>query len=61
MQIGMGVLTRSAPALNLFAVGMPAAALAGVILLAIALPTMAGAISDALQQGLDMARTLTGR
>jgi len=61
VQIGMGVLTRSAPALNLFAVGMPAAALAGIILLAIALPAMAGAISDALQQGLDMARQLAGR
>ena len=61
VQIGMGVLTRSAPALSLFAVGMPAASLAGIILLALALPAMTGSISLALRDGLDMARTLAGR
>lgn len=60
VQIGMGVLTRSAPALNLFAVGMPAAALAGIILLAMALPAMTDSIGLALADGLDMARTLAG-
>lgn len=61
VQIGMGVLTRSAPALNLFAVGMPAASLAGIILLALALPAMSGSIALALRDGLEMARTLAGR
>lgn len=61
VQIGMGVLTRSAPALNLFAVGMPAAALAGIILLAMALPAMAGSIELALNDGLNMARSIAGR
>jgi len=60
VQIGMGVLTRSAPALNLFAVGMPAASLAGIILLAMALPAMAGSIELAVTDGLDMARRLAG-
>lgn len=58
VQLAMGVLTRSAPALNLFAVGMPAAALAGIILLAMALPAMAGAIERALSDGLKMARSI---
>ena len=61
VQIGMGVLTRSAPALNLFSVGMPAAALAGIILLAMALPAMTGSIELAIADGLGMARTLAGR
>lgn len=61
VQIGMGVLTRSAPALNLFSVGMPAASLAGIILLAMALPAMAGSIELAIVDGLDMARSLSGR
>lgn len=56
VQIGLAVLSRSAPTLNLFTVGMPAAALAGVILLALALPAMAGSISHALADGLAMAR-----
>lgn len=61
VQIGMGVLTRSAPALNLFSVGMPAASLAGIILLAIALPAMTSSIQLAIVDGLDMARSLSGR
>lgn len=60
VQIGTGVLTRSAPAMNLFAVGMPAASLAGILLLAMALPAMAGSIDLAITDGLDMARTLAG-
>lgn len=61
VQLAMGVLTRSAPTLNLFAVGMPAAALAGVILLAMALPAMAGSIERALADGLSMARMIAGQ
>jgi flagellar biosynthetic protein FliR len=40
VQIVMGVLARSAPQLNLFSVGLPAALLAGIVLLAIAAPVM---------------------
>jgi hypothetical protein len=40
---------------------MPAASLAGIILLAMALPAMAGSIELAVTDGLDMARRLAGR
>jgi flagellar biosynthetic protein FliR len=34
INLGLGVITRAAPALNIFAVGFPAMILAGIILLA---------------------------
>lgn len=55
IQLVMGMLARSAPSLNLFAVGMPVALMSGLILLAIAAPIMGQGISDALRQGLDQA------
>jgi len=60
VQIVMGVLARSAPALNLFAVGLPAALLAGIVLLAIGAPVMGEAIVTAITAGLDMSRNLAG-
>lgn len=60
VQIVMGVLARSAPALNLFAVGLPAALLAGLVLLAIAAPVMGEAIVTTVRAGLDMSRNLAG-
>lgn len=58
VQIIMGVLARSAPTLNLFAVGLPATLLAGVVLLAIAAPVMSDAIIQAIGEGLEMSRAL---
>ena len=46
----MGMLARSAPALNLFAVGFPATLLAGLVLLAIAAPVMGEGIVGAIQE-----------
>ncbi len=60
IQIVMGVLARSAPAMNLFAVGLPATLLAGLVLMAIAAPTMGEGIVAAIQRGLDLARALAG-
>lgn len=60
VQIVMGVLSRSAPTLNLFSVGLPAALLAGLVLLAIASPVMGEAILGAISAGLDMSRNLAG-
>ena len=60
VQIIMGVIGRSAPALNLFAVGIPATLLAGVILLAIGTPVMAEAIARILSDALDAARMVAG-
>lgn len=60
IQLIMGMLSRSAPSLNLFAVGMPVALFAGLVLLAIAAPVMSAGIADALRQGLDQAQAIAG-
>lgn len=58
IQLVMGMLARSAPSLNLFSVGMPAALFAGLILMAMAAPIMADGIAASLRQGLDHAQML---
>src|SRR3546814_20342702 len=60
VQILMAVIGRSAPALNLFAVGIPATLLAGIVLLGIATPAMAEAIPHILSDALDAARMTAG-
>jgi flagellar biosynthesis protein FliR len=60
VQIILGMVARSAPTLNIFAVGLPATLLMGILLLAMALPVMAGSISASLHIALDQARTLAG-
>ena len=58
VQIVMGVLARSAPQLNLFAVGFPAALMAGIVLLAIAAPVMGEGLIAAIRLGLEESRRL---
>lgn len=58
VQIILGVLSRSAPSLNLFSVGMPAAMVTGILLLAMTAPLMADAILAAIHQGLNEAARL---
>jgi len=58
VQVVMGVVARSAPSLNLFAVGIPAALLAGLVLLAMAVPVMGEGVTNAILQGLAFARDL---
>jgi flagellar biosynthesis protein FliR len=55
VQIVMGMLSRSAPALNIFAVGFPATVMAGILFLGIATPMMGNAVIGALNFGLDRA------
>lgn len=55
VQIVMAMIARSTPTLNLFSVGVPATVLAGVILLAMAVPVMAEALMEALKAGLAQA------
>jgi flagellar biosynthesis protein FliR len=54
----MGMLARTAPQLNLFAVGLPATLLAGIVLLAVAAPIMGEGIVSALGQGLEQSRRI---
>ena len=58
VQIIMGMLSRTAPALNLFAVGFPAALLAGMVLLAIAAPIIGEGLVAAMQAGLEESRRI---
>jgi len=60
VQIVLAMLARSAPALNLFSVGLPATVFAGLVLLAIAAPVLAESITAALSSALDVARALSG-
>ena len=60
IQIVMAMLARSAPALNLFAVGLPVALLSGLVLLAIAAPVMADGVMNAMSDGLDQSRLIAG-
>jgi flagellar biosynthesis protein FliR len=60
VQIIMAMIARSAPTLNLFAVGMPAALLAGVLLLGMATPVMADTISHTIRLALDQAELIGG-
>jgi flagellar biosynthesis protein FliR len=58
VQVVMAMIARSTPSLNLFSVGIPATLLVGIILLAVAAPTMADTLSSAILAGLDQARSL---
>lgn len=60
VQVVMGVIGRSAPALNLFSVGLPATLMFGTVLLAMAVPSMADAIAIVLGEGLALARFVAG-
>lgn len=60
IQLTMGFLARTAPALNLFAVGIPVTISAGLVMLAITAPIMADAITQSLGMGLDQAAAIGG-
>jgi flagellar biosynthesis protein FliR len=58
VQIVMAMIARSTPSLNLFAVGVPATLMAGIILLAIAAPNIAHGITDIIETSIDQAHIL---
>jgi flagellar biosynthesis protein FliR len=59
IQLVMAILARSAPSLNLFAVGLPATLLLGLLVLALAAPAMADMIVATLKLGLEQAVALS--
>jgi flagellar biosynthesis protein FliR len=61
IQLIMGLLARSAPALNLFAVGLPAALLGGLVLFVFATPVMSQAVIRTLTATLDESARIAGR
>ena len=52
--LALGVLTRTAPQLNLFAVGFPVTLATGLAMLALAMPFLVPAMEQALMRGLAM-------
>lgn len=55
VQMLTGVLSRSAPALNLFALGLPAGVLAGIAALIVAAPAIYDQFADIVQLSIDQA------
>jgi len=58
--IALGVLTRAAPTLNLFAVGFPVTLLVGFSVLLLSLSYMAPALQSLFERGLDQISTVLG-
>jgi flagellar biosynthesis protein FliR len=61
IQLVMALLARSAPALNLFAVGLPAALLGGLVLFAFATPVIGSAVTRHLIATLEDSARIVGR
>lgn len=60
VQFIMGFLARTAPAMNLFAVGIPVTITVGLVALAITAPIMAETIMQSIGLGLDHATKMAG-
>jgi len=60
VQLAMGVISRSAPSLNLMAVGFPVTVTFGLAALVVAVPTLGGAFERLLQDGFAVLRALIG-
>ena len=54
MNVVVGMLSRAAPALNLFAVGLPASLAMGVVAILLALPAMGDYLQVIIREGLAM-------
>jgi flagellar biosynthetic protein FliR len=60
INIGLGVITRAAPALNIFAVGFPAMILAGIILLSLSMTSIGFRIQWLWQESFVIMGTALG-
>lgn len=58
LNIVVGMLSRSAPALNLFAIGIPASLAMGVLALLVGMPAMGDYMLVIVREALDAAQTL---
>ena len=61
MNLGLGMVARSAPAMNIFSIGFPALLLCGMVFLFLSLPGLAAGIEIMWVRSLDTAGTLLGR
>jgi flagellar biosynthetic protein FliR len=60
INIGLGVITRAAPALNIFAVGFPAMILAGIVLLSLSMTSIGFRIQWLWQESFEIMGTALG-
>ncbi len=60
INMGLGITTRAAPALNIFSVGFPALLLAGFAIMIMSLPSMGARIQWLWLQGLQQVNQLLG-
>jgi flagellar biosynthetic protein FliR len=60
INIGLGVVTRAAPSLNIFAVGFPAMIIAGFLVLLVSMDSIGTRIGWLWVQGFDTLRALLG-
>jgi flagellar biosynthetic protein FliR len=60
INIGLGVVTRAAPSLNIFAVGFPAMIIAGFLVLLVSMDSIGARIGWLWVQGFDTLRALLG-
>ncbi len=58
VNLGMGIVTRAAPQLNIFAIGFPMTMLIGFVLLWITLPDVMGNFGELLEEGFALIRRL---
>ena len=61
VQLATGILSRSAPALNLFALGLPAGVLAGLAALIISAPLAADRLADLSSTAIEASAGLLQR
>lgn len=57
--VGLGILARSAPQLNLFGIGFPITLTVGFVMLAVAVPYMGAPFARLMQDGLEMIQMMT--
>ena len=60
INVGLGIVTRAAPSLNIFAVGFPAMMLAGFLVLIVSMDAVGGRIDWLWMQAFGVVRDLTG-
>jgi flagellar biosynthetic protein FliR len=60
INVGLGVVTKAAPSLNIFAVGFPAMVLAGLIILVLAMGSIGGRMEWLWMQSFVMLRDWAG-
>jgi flagellar biosynthesis protein FliR len=60
VNLAFGIMSRAAPTLNLFAVGLPVSLVFGLVIMLFGLPTVQSGFVRLLQDALMLVRTLTG-